>query len=217
MGGRRAWVSWGRARGGARGRVGFGGRAEGQMPSSAVPSISGGGAAPPVQRSRQSALACSARHLFVAPGRSGGRARGGTGLGAGSAPLRTHLQLPRRRRGARVAEDTLRVRGLGVAGGATTSCAAARGGAALRGRGGGQGRPQTRETLPGRPPCPPAGGVQLRTATWVTYTGQWFSKRKGPLRRGALLKVREREELRAAAGEGPPSRRLSSRSYISLP
>ena len=42
-----------------------------------------------------SAVACSACVPLAAPGRSGGRARGGTGLGAGLAPLRLHLQVLR--------------------------------------------------------------------------------------------------------------------------
>ena len=67
------------------------------MPSSARASITGGGAAPPVRAAQQaSAVACSACVPLAAPARSGGRARGGTGLGAGLAPLRRlHLQVLR--------------------------------------------------------------------------------------------------------------------------
>ena len=156
-------VSWGRAWGrvGARGILGAGGGVNSQLCRA---SIAGGGAAPPVQRSRQvPPRALRACHL---------RRQGalGAALGAGRGWARDQRRSDStcgccgwaarwRRRSCHVCK-AWRV----AAAVPPTTCAAARG-AALRGRGGGQGRPQAREALPGRPPCPPQAaysGVQPR-------------------------------------------------------
>ena len=84
-----------------------------------------------------------------------GAERAGRGIGAAQAPPAGAAGGPR----AGVVAVATSARGGCRRGGAATTCRAARGGAALRGRGGGQGRRQTREArsaLTGRPPCPPS-------------------------------------------------------------
>ena len=125
------------------------------MPSSARASITGGGAAPPVRAAQQarvpSRATCGASALW---GPRSGRDGAGRGIGAGQAPPAGAAGGPR----AGVVAVATSVRGGCRRGGAATTCSATQGWAALRGRGGGQGRRQTREArswLTGRPPCPP--------------------------------------------------------------
>ena len=95
---------------------------------------------------------CGARALW---GPRSGRDGAGRGISAAQTPPAGAAGGPR----AGVVAVATSARGGCRRGGAATTCRAARGGAALRGRGGGQGRRPTREArsaLTGRPPCPPS-------------------------------------------------------------
>ena len=99
---------------------------------------------------------CGARALW---GPRSGRDGAGRGISAAQTPPAGAAGGPR----AGVVAVATSARGGCRRGGAATTCRAARGGAALRGRGGGQGRRQTREArsaLTGRPPCPPEQPLQ---------------------------------------------------------
>ena len=133
-------------------------------------SITGGGAAPPVRAAQQaSAVACSACVPLAAPGRSGGRARGGTGLGAGLAPLRLHLQVLRVDR-ALASSQLPRLQGVDVAAAVPPQPAEPRGAGPLcAGAAEARGTARRVRRAPRSPEGPPAPGTTrttLRTATW---------------------------------------------------
>ena len=125
------------------------------MPSSAVPQSPAAArlhpcsAAGKCRRVLCVRATCGARALW---GPRSGRDGAGRGISAAQTPPAGAAGGPR----AGVVAVATSARGGCRRGGAATTCRAARGGAALRGRGGGQGRrqtPEARSALTGRPPC----------------------------------------------------------------
>ena len=112
-------AAWGRlhawrvvgARVGARGGAwDFGGGRRGKFP--ALPCLNRRRRRGSTRAAQQaSAAACSACVPLAAPGRSGGRARGGKGLGAGWPPPRRHLQVLRAER-ALASSQLIRLQGV---------------------------------------------------------------------------------------------------------
>ena len=126
-----------------------------------------------------SAVACSACVPLAAPGRSGGRARGGTGLGAGLAPLRLHLQVLRVDR-ALASSQLPRLQGVDVAAAVPPQPAEPRGAGPLC-AGAAEARAAARRVRraphsPEGPPAPPSSpcntcGLSPRTALQKFYKG----------------------------------------------
>ena len=155
------------------------------MPSSAVPQSPAAArlhpcsAAGKCRRVLCVRATCGARALW---GPRSGRDGAGRGISAAQTPPAGAAGGPR----AGVVAVATSARGGCRRGGAATTCRAARGGAALRGRGGGQGRRQTREArsaLTGRPPCPPEQPLQH---VWPVPEDSCSKISQGTLRRGAL-------------------------------
>ena len=189
------------------------------MPSSAVPQSPAAArlhpcsAAGKCRRVLCVRATCGARALW---GPRSGRDGAGRGISAAQTPPAGAAGGPR----AGVVAVATSARGGCRRGGAATTCRAARGGAALRGRGGGQGSRQTREArsaLTGRPPCPPE---QPRQHAWaVARTAAEISLREvnpfAPLRSLRPTGIISRDPT--VEKIFPAAQKLANRPYISEP